>query len=159
MDDRAGECKHMGKCFADMMLDGSFRSSSASCGSYAGGGGEGEGIHRFSHRFVRGRESAVQTRQVQEEAGSSESPSLLSGHINVGDTVTVSVDTIAGVSEPRLLTLARGFVLELGPTGVVVGVDHEVSVDGILKRVGKIRVTGDMAFLGIDRNEMFAGMG
>ena len=43
-------------------------------------------------------ESAAQTRQVQEEARSSESPSLLSGHTNAGDTMTVSVKTIAGVS-------------------------------------------------------------
>ena len=48
MDDRAGECEHKGKCFADMMLDGPFRSSSASCGSYAGGGGEGEGIYELN---------------------------------------------------------------------------------------------------------------
>jgi len=63
--------------------------------------------------------------------------------------VTVSVDAL-GVSEPRLV-LARGFVMELGPTGVVVGVDHGVSDDGILKRVA-----GEVAFR-IDRDEMFAG--
>ena len=154
----ARERERKGRCFADMVLDGSFRSSSSSSGSHAGGGGEGEGIHRFTHRFVRRRESAPKIGQAQEEAESSEPPSLLSGHINAGDAVTVSVDTVAGVSEPRLLALARGFVLELGPTGVVVGVDHEVSVDGILKRVGKMGMAGEVVFR-IDRDEMFAGMG
>ena len=145
----ARERERKGRCFADMVLDGSFRSLSSHAG---GGGGHGEGIHRFTHRFVRRRESAV---RVQEGAGSSESPSLLSGHINAGDAVAVSVDTVAGVSEPRLLALARGFVLELGPTGVVVGVDHEVSVDGILKKMG---VAGEVVFR-VDRDEMFSGMG
>ena len=57
---------------------------------------------------------------MQREARSSESPSLLSGHINAGDSMTVSVDTIAGVSESRLLALARWFLLELrrGRVGV-----------------------------------------
>ena len=100
--------KRKGKCFADMTLDGSFRSLSATCGSHAGGTREGEGIYTFGHRFVRVWESAAQTRQAQEEAGSSSSPSLLSGHTNAGDTVTVSVDTVMGVREPRLLTLAQG---------------------------------------------------
>ena len=62
-----------------------------------------EGFHMSSHRFLWQMESATQTRQVQEEAASSESPSLLSGHTNAGDAMTVSLDTIAGVSELRLL--------------------------------------------------------
>ena len=61
-----------------------------------------------------GGESAVQTRQVQEAAQSSESPSLLSGHINAGDIMTISVDNIADVSESKLLALTRWFLLELG---------------------------------------------
>ena len=113
MDDGAREREQKGQCFVDMMLDGSFLSSSASCGSYTGGGGEGEGIHRFSHRSVCGRETVVETRQVQEEARSSEPPSLLSGHIDAGDTVIVSVDTIAGVR--RLLELRSWW---RGPRGV-----------------------------------------
>ena len=115
MNDGGREREQKGNlCFADMMLDGSFRSSSASCRSYAGGGGEEEGIHRFSHCLVRGRESVVQTRQVQKEARSSES----SGHVKAGDAVTVSFDTIASLSEPRLQALAREFVLEQDRRGL-----------------------------------------
>ena len=117
----------------------------------------GRGIHRCGHRFVRQRERVAQTRQVQEKPGSSESPALLGGHTNAGDAVTVSVDTVAG--EPAKVTGARtGVRTGAGPTGIPVGVDHEVSVDGILKRVGKIGVASDVVF-GIDRDEIFAGKG
>ena len=90
----------------------------------------GEGIRRFSHHFVRKGECCAD----KTSAGGSRifRASLAAERTHqAGDTVTVSVDTTTGVSEPRLLALRQGFVLELGPTGVVVGRDYEVSVDGI----------------------------
>ena len=43
---------------------------------------------------------------MQEEAGSSESLSLLSGHINAGDAITISFDPVVSVSELKLLARA-----------------------------------------------------
>ena len=44
------ERERKGRCFADVVLDGSFRPSSSPCGSHTGGG-EGEGIHRSTAPF------------------------------------------------------------------------------------------------------------
>ena len=54
------------------------------------------------------------------------------------------IDTIAGVSEPRLLAPAQGAHARAGTNGVLVGTDHEVFVDRILKKKGKIRAVGEL---------------
>ena len=92
-------------------------------------------IHRYTYRFVRGNDS---------------DQSLLNGHMSAGDAITVSVD-------PELLALARGFIVDLTPHHVVVGIDHELNVDKIAAR---LRVFGGRVrpVFRIDKDEM-SGMG
>jgi DNA replication ATP-dependent helicase Dna2 len=83
--------------------------------------------------------------------------------MSVGDAIAVSV-------EPDLVALARGFIVELTPTDVVVGVDHELSVANVSERVralkksrGEIVVKAEEGeeeiIFRIDKDEMFGGMG
>ena len=66
--------------------------------------------------------------------------------------------------EPGLLALARGFVVDLTPDGVVLGVDHELDEDLILDRLrgrpGRegIAALDDCVVFRIDKDEMFGGM-
>ncbi|KAG6888262.1 hypothetical protein C0992_009151 [Termitomyces sp. T32_za158] len=100
-----------GRCFSSMVIDSSYEPPPLPTGVVA----TESKIHRFTYRFTRLSKKG-------------ESTSLLSGHINPGDPITVSV-------EPALLALARGFILKLTPTDVIVGVDHILSVETIAKRL------------------------
>ncbi|KAG8960730.1 Tripartite DNA replication factor [Tulasnella sp. 419] len=126
-----------GRCFANMRI-------------VVGEGGKNEGknvakIHRFTYKFVRGGDMVG---------------SLLNGYITKGDAVTVSI-------EPDLLALARGFVLDLQPDFVVVGLDHVLNVDGVLARTrtqarsfttSEDVSAGNVVFR-IDKDEITGGMG
>ncbi|KAF8066980.1 AAA domain-containing protein [Lyophyllum atratum] len=131
----AAEREAKGRCFSSMVLDHSFRPPSTPTRSAAAG----SRIHSFSYRFIR--------RSVEGETAS-----LLNGHINSGDAVTVSV-------EPALLALARGFITELTPTEVVLGVDHEIQVENIASRLAKTLPLGSPVIFRIDKDELFGGMG
>ncbi|KAH0579057.1 hypothetical protein H2248_003215 [Termitomyces sp. 'cryptogamus'] len=130
----AAERELKGRCFGSMVIDPSFESPSSRNGVVAAN----SKIHRFTYRFTR-----------QSNAGES---SLLNGHINPGDPVTVSV-------EPTLLALARGFILELTPTDVVVGVDHKLSVDSIAKRLSTKPDRTLPVIFRIDKDELSSAMG
>ena len=137
----AADRERLGRCFSDMRLDDTFKARKLK------DGGREEKIHRFTYRFLRDN-----------------GPSLLNGHMCVGDAITVS-------AEPDLLALARGFILELSPSSVVLGVDHEVSVGIIATRLsGRWNGAGpyfnsvrDVKELNlvyrIDKDELFGGMG
>ncbi|RDB29779.1 DNA replication ATP-dependent helicase/nuclease dna2 [Hypsizygus marmoreus] len=132
----AAERENKGRCFSSMTLDTSFRSSSPKTSTTTD-----NKIHRFTYRFVR-----IQTNGT--------TPSLLNGHINIGDAVTVSV-------EPGLLALARGFIIDLMPTDVVIGVDHKLCTDSIAKRLARgasSSPSSEIVFR-IDKDELFGGMG
>ncbi|KAJ7505308.1 DNA replication factor Dna2-domain-containing protein [Mycena galericulata] len=83
-------------------------------------------------------------------------PSLLNGNINVGDAITVSV-------EPNLLALARGYVLELTPVSVVIGVDHELSLETIATRLSRFRNgaagAASSPVFRLDKDDIYGGMG
>ncbi|KAF7346336.1 DNA replication helicase [Mycena sanguinolenta] len=96
-------------------------------------------IHRFTYKLTR----------------DSTSPSLLNGFINVGDPITVSV-------EPNLLALARGFVLELAKSSVVIGVDHELSLETIATRLSRFRAglgSTSVPIFRVDKDDLYGGMG
>lgn len=128
----AEEREAKGRCFDSMVIDKTFFASSLpSAGK----------IHRYTYRFVRGNDTAFQGQ------------SLLNGHMSTGDAIAVSVD-------PELLALARGFIVDLTPREVVVGIDHELNVEKIAARLqvlrnfrGRIRPV-----FRIDKDEM-SGMG
>lgn len=129
-----------GRCFASMVLQPEYRAPTEHAAS--------KGIHQFTYKFIR----------APTEGGEN---SLLNGHMSSGDAINVSV-------EPNLLALARGFIVELTPHEVVVGVDHELCPDSISMRLlalrkargesGGYRVGGQIIFR-IDKDEMFGGMG
>ncbi|KDR70214.1 hypothetical protein GALMADRAFT_76567, partial [Galerina marginata CBS 339.88] len=107
----AGERERRGRCFGGMVVgdgDGDENGSVPKDGTEWGKDGK---IHRWTYAFER-----------------SKTWSLLNGHLGVGDAITVSV-------EPRLLALARGYILELSPERVVVGVDHVLDVGALKARV------------------------
>lgn len=128
----AQEREEKGRCFDAMVIDKSFFASNLpSAGK----------IHRYTYRFVRGNDANAQ------------SQSLLNGHMSTGDAITVSVD-------PELLAFARGFIVDLTPQHVVVGIDHELDVEKIAARLqvlrnfrGRVRPV-----FRIDKDEM-SGMG
>lgn len=138
----AKERESYGRCFSDMVLKPKRLQPGVSK--------PGKGIHQFTYTFVRGSAGAG----VKGGPGS-----LLNGQMSFGDAIAVSV-------EPDLLALARGFIVELTPHEVVVGVDHELSLDMISSRVialrrsaGDYRVVDAPVVFRIDKDEMSSGMG
>ena len=134
----AEERETLGRCFADMVLDTS--------SSQEGMAHEGTSkVHKFTYRFQRRMDGDTE--------------SLLNGHMNTGDAVTISV-------APNLFALSRGFILELGPKHVVLGVDHAINIPAIRARLGKLphhlpdmkNSTAAVTFR-IDKDEFSAGMG
>ncbi|KAG9309430.1 P-loop containing nucleoside triphosphate hydrolase protein [Chiua virens] len=126
------ERQERGRCFSDMILDETYFSPSLlSAGK----------IHRYTYCFLRKNENDVGL-------------SLLNSHMSVNDAITVSVD-------PELLTLARGFIVNLTPQFVVLGVNHELSVDKIaahLQVLCKSRGQHIRPVFWIDKDEL-SGMG
>ena len=133
----AGERETLGRCFADMVLDTSQEEP-----VHAGA----SKIHKFTYRFQRRMDAGAE--------------SLLNGHMNVGDAVTVSV-------APDLFALCRGFILELGPKHVVLGVDRTIRIQAIQARLSKLphhlsdmkNSTATVIIFRIDKDEFSAGMG
>ena len=135
----AGEREKLGRCFADMVLD---TSSAPDEQAHTGA----SRIHRFTYRFQKRADQGAK--------------SLLNGYMNIGDAVTVSV-------APDLYALCRGFILELGPKLVVLGVDHTLNIAAIQSRLRKQphrrlsdakNSTAEVTFR-IDKDEFSAGMG
>ncbi|KAI0674044.1 Dna2-domain-containing protein [Trametes maxima] len=129
----ADEREEKGRCFSKMLLDASYRPQPFLKSTIQKGGV----IHRSTYRFTKSSSGAI---------------SLLSGHMVVGDAVTVSVD-------PDLLALARGFIVELTPNAVVLGLDHELDEELIADRLRSKRgMFLDGVLFRIDKDELFGGM-
>ncbi|KIL65109.1 hypothetical protein M378DRAFT_186544 [Amanita muscaria Koide BX008] len=170
---RAEEREKRGRCLANMVLDTEYDPSNESnVLSQAPAGvedvkgvedvaGSNEKIHRKTYRFKRswtrgGRSQLLESSDLflsLPSDATEEYGSLLNGHINVGDPITISI-------EPHLLALARGFVLKLTATHIVVGVDHDLSLDSVK---AKLAHAGDddpkHIIFRIDKDEMSSGMG
>ncbi|KAJ7212100.1 DNA replication factor Dna2-domain-containing protein, partial [Mycena pura] len=127
----ASEREAKGRCFSSMALDITYSPQSTSPTSK---------IHKFTYKLTRGSTSA----------------SLMNGHINAGDPITVSV-------EPNLWALARGFVLDLNSSFVVIGVDHELSLESLTTRLSRFRPTSvspaSSPVFRVDKDELYTGMG
>ena len=129
----AEEREEKGRCFGNMLLDASYHPQATLKPTTQ----KESKIHRSTYRFVKSL---------------SGSTSLLSGHMSVGDAVTISV-------EPELLAFSRGFIVELSPDAVVVGVDHELHEELIVDRLHSRRGTFmDRIIYRIDKDELFGGM-
>ncbi|KAH8096830.1 Dna2-domain-containing protein [Cristinia sonorae] len=127
---RAIEREERGRCFSSMILDTTYRPSPDALKALSKRESK---IHQHTYRFMKS------------ESGIS---SLLSGHMSLGDAITVSV-------EPDLLALARGFIVGLTPKEVILGVDHVLD----LKKIGirKACPASSVVFR-IDKDELFGGM-
>jgi len=133
----ASEREAKGRCFSSMVIDTSFHPKPIS--TEASGGSR---IHRFTYRFVKAQTVVP-------------SASLLNGQLHSGDAVTVSV-------EPGLLALARGFILDLTPTEIVLGVDHELCTESISARLATLQQSSRKVLqvvFRIDKDELFSGLG
>jgi DNA replication ATP-dependent helicase Dna2 len=100
-------------------------------------------IHRHTYTFER---LATETQMDR--------PSLLSGHIAKGDPVSLSM-------EPSLLCLQRGFVTDLTPTSVTLGLTYPIDVDVLLSRTKNRRSQSadtDIVKFRIDKDEMSSGI-
>ncbi|KAK0473383.1 DNA replication factor Dna2-domain-containing protein [Armillaria novae-zelandiae] len=129
----ASERETKGRCFSSMVIDSTYRPPSQSHAS------RDTKIHQYTYKFLRSSEYKIAS-------------SLLSGFLNTGDPVTISV-------EPHLLALARGFILELTPTDVTIGVDHDLSSRSIRDRLSAFGSASSDVIFRIDRDELFGGMG
>ena len=129
----AVEREEKGRCFSHMAIDFTYRPPMTIKPT-----SQKEGkIHQSTYRFVRVKSGGT---------------SLLNGHMTVGDAIVVSVD-------PGLLALARGFIIELAPDSVVLGVDHELDEDMIQDRLrGRLEPYMDRIIFRIDKDELFGGM-
>ncbi|KAF9010450.1 Dna2-domain-containing protein [Hymenopellis radicata] len=130
---RAAEREEKGRCFSDVVIDPEYQPPATLPSS------RDTKIHQYTYKFVRSS-SFMGT------------ASFLSGFLNVGDPVTISV-------EPNLLALARGYLLELTSTHVVLGVDHDLSLGPILSRLSAFSAPPAEVVFRIDRDELFSGMG
>jgi DNA replication ATP-dependent helicase Dna2 len=119
------------RCFGDMIIE-----------SYSNDIGRSLAkIHRHTYTFVRAPASSQHTH------------SLLSGHIAKGDPVSLSI-------EPDLLCLSRGFVVDLTPERITVGVTYVIDTAALLARTAlrdSHKVEGEVRFR-IDKDEMASGM-
>lgn len=121
-----------GRCLSNMVLDAECDVTSPVSSS------KDMRIHQYSYRFTR-----QQSKQKKLH-------NLLHGQITIGDAITVSV-------VPNVIALARGFVLELTPENIVVGVDHVLSLDAI--RSGRYGPpVQDPVIFRIDKDELSGGM-
>jgi DNA replication ATP-dependent helicase Dna2 len=104
-------------------------------------------IHRHTYTFERLATGATQV----------DRPSLLSGHIARGDPVSLSL-------EPGLLCLQRGFITDLTPTSVTLGLTYPIDVDVLLGRTKHKRSStsesseAQAVKFRIDKDEMSSGI-
>ncbi|KAF9230971.1 hypothetical protein BU15DRAFT_68725 [Melanogaster broomeanus] len=129
----AQEREDKGRCFNSMVIDASFTTPQ--------GPPTGK-IHRYTHCFIRAADPVVRVH------------SLLNGHLSIGDAITVSVD-------PKLLALARGFIVDLTPEEVVLGLDHDLNANKIAVRLRALRKSKGLIqpMFRIDKDKLSGGMG
>lgn len=172
----ANEREKKGRCFAGMVLDITFESAASvdpqSVGYHKKRVDNAEAdlmnsgkdkIHKFTYRFVRSSREENRTQNGThrrtwpgQEIGE-EGESLLSGHMAIGEAVTISV-------EPDLLALARGFIVDLTPKAVTVGVDHVLDLERIGWRLATRRLNlkpiqgPEEIVFRIDKDDLYGGM-
>lgn len=124
-----------GRCFNNMVLDATYHRRNLRSVSFK----KEDKIHQFTYRFTK-----IKTM----------TNSLLNGHMSCGDAITVSV-------EPELVALARGFIVELTPDALVLGLDHELNIDTVSSRLKARRGSAwsPPVIFRIDKDELFGGMG
>lgn len=114
-----------------------------------GSGASASKVHRHTYRFRRAALPPSPTQKPSTSSAASSKPdshSLLSGHLSAGEPISVSI-------EPDLLSLARGFILELTPTHLTVGLDHKLDVEVLVSRLRGEGHGSRLSGLGLTRSE------
>lgn len=127
----------------------------------------GNRTYKYAYTFAKSRKFQLGTQgevkpMTQDAESSTQQPSssLLNGHLSVGDAITLSV-------EPYLLALVQGFIVDLAPESVTVGVDHIVDLEAVRERVQVLRrrygveegeEEDEEVIFRIDKDELFGGM-
>ena len=141
----AEERESHGRCFGSMVMDQSYKPIKLESNAHGK-------IHSFSYRFTK-RDFHL---PVLPRSGLQAADSLLNGHMSVGDAVAISV-------EPDLLAITKGFITELTPEEVTIGVDHKLDPQDIGERVrnksGGKALYDDVVEFRIDKDELSTGMG
>lgn len=168
----AKEREKKGRCFAGMVMDVAFDSAAFSLrgigydedrvdntdADFINSGKDK--IHKFTYRFARSPKAEDWTQNWAQKsppqglADEEERKSLLSGHMSIGEAVTISV-------EPDLLALARGFIVDLTPRTVTVGVDHVLDLERIRWRLATRHLDShrhDQIVFRIDKDDLYGGM-
>lgn len=94
-------------------------------------------IHQHSYTFRRKQDTTA-------------TQPLLNGHIGKGDPISLTI-------EPDLISIARGFVVELRPKEVIIGTDLEINVEALLLRSRTTQMHPDEIVFRIDKDEMISG--
>ncbi|KAL8281473.1 hypothetical protein RQP46_006157 [Phenoliferia psychrophenolica] len=131
----AEERMRVGRCLANMAIDESY---SAPTHNKAG-----SKIHRFTYRLQHALPLSSQPSRTQLA-----SRSLLGGTITTNDPIVVSLES------PSILSISRGFVLEVTPHHVVLGLDHSLTDSPQAAGIEP----SNLVFR-IDKDELAAGMG
>ena len=160
----AKEREGKGRCFGGMVLKGIGEVSGTMVAETGKEWEKESKIHRYTYRFRRSKSwiiSGSSSSSGKILASSPSAQSLLNGHLDIGDAITVSV-------EPGLLALAKGFILNLTHEEVVVGVDHVLDPEAIRgwlggdkaqKRSAPTKKYGEEGVIfRIDKDELFGGM-
>lgn len=133
-----------GRCFSSMIMDQTYKPIKSESSTP-------EKIHSFSYRFTK-RDFHL---PVLSKSGLEAADSLLNGHMSVGDAIVVSV-------EPDLLAITKGYITELTPEEVTIGVDHRLDPQDIGERArtksGGKGLYDDIVEFRIDKDELFNGM-
>ncbi|KAG8800957.1 Tripartite DNA replication factor [Serendipita sp. 398] len=160
----AKDRERTGRCFANMRLvdtPPSLQTSSRVDSK----------IHRYTYTFKRrvlrptlsprkltrvnsspGRAASPTTTHVQ---ATPDNPSLLSGHISVGDAITISI-------EPSMVAISRGYILQLEPDSIVVGVDKEINIPRLTNHTDTTDLgvsNASVLVFRLDKDELAAGIG
>lgn len=117
--------------------------------SYRPPEGPGAGkIHRYTYRLHHATPLATQATSSQHATRS-----LLGGSISTNDPIVVSLE------QPHVLSISRGFVLEVTAHHIVLGLDHSlVDTPQAARQLPSSTQAGDLVFR-IDKDELAAGMG
>jgi DNA replication ATP-dependent helicase Dna2 len=109
------------RCFAGMKIDSYTLESGPSVTK----------THRHTYRLSRSPHyiPPSSSTQIYASTQAKRDAHLLIGHLSAGDVISISI-------EPDLLSLARGFITDLTPYHVTLGLDHKLDVGVLQSRLG-----------------------
>ncbi|EGF98352.1 uncharacterized protein MELLADRAFT_113623 [Melampsora larici-populina 98AG31] len=145
-----------GRAFANMEIDESFDDI-----RWLKTTKRGNTIHRYTYCFMSSTSSVSSQSPKKSRASLSQvvpTQSLLSGQMSVGDPVVISI-------EGEKLAIAKGFICDLSPYRIVIGLDHRVenigpvSIGSMIPKSYKQDDQKPKIFYRIDKDELMAGMG